>query len=446
METVKTVIRRSHVKSRNGCQTCKRKRVKCDEFRPICRRCLFTGSECGYYRSPVTQATDAFDSLWWPTHIEKSCIQWKETGRPPFPTLKIATSLGWHNMPLADLRYLYQTALAVSVLDLSGTSDMCLLLGEFRTMFQLATAFDFVAHMLAAASAERLAIRAKSHEASVDAYRYHTLALKGLREAMQSFSRSNADAILATALGCSYQMPDCRSLMAIVDCISQTAYQMRTWSKESVFCGLFEHNHRYNVRGIEMTPARHQLNRPEENKNRHAFARELIGEGINAINKLTTCFQNNQNIAAVTRQLRDVLTVAHERHQMDIPAKDQYRLIYPFTAWFTKNSAASFIDLSNRDPLLFLFLAHMYAVVITLAVALPEIDYPFLASMRVKGILEINKKMERESWFTCVACHAFHSFDQMMRFPLQAVEVYQLLGSHEKDNGYTDKCFPPSIR
>lgn len=62
--------------------------------------------------------------------------------------------------------------------------------------------------MLAAASAERLAIRAKSHEASVDAYRYHTLALKGLREAMQSFSTSNADAILATALGCSYQMPD----------------------------------------------------------------------------------------------------------------------------------------------------------------------------------------------------------------------------------------------
>lgn len=221
---------------------------------------------------------------------------------------------------------------------------------------------------------------------------------------------------------------------------------MRTWSKESGFCGLFEHDHRYNIGEIEMTPARHQLDRPEENKNRHAFARELIGEGINAINKLTMCFQNNQNIAAVTRQLRDVLTVAHERHQMDIPAKDQYRLIYPFTAWFTKNSAASFIDLSKRDPLLFLLLAHMYAVVITLAVALPEIDYPFLASMRVKGILEINKKMERESWFTCVTCHAFHNFDQMMRFPLQAVEVYQLLRPHEKDNGYTDRCFPPSIR
>lgn len=209
---------------------------------------------------------------------------------------------------------------------------------------------------------------------------------------------------------------------------------MRTWSKESVFCGLFEYDLRYNVGEIAMIPPPDQSIRPEENKNRHAFARELFDEGINAMNRLTMCFRNNQSIAAVTRQLRDVLTVAHERRQTDIPAKEQYRLIYPFTAWFTKNSAASFIDLSKRDPLLFLFLAHMYAVVITLAVALPEIDYPFFASMRLKGILEINKNMERESWFTCAACHAFHSFDQMMRFPLRTVEVYLLLAPHEKDN------------
>lgn len=189
------------------------------------RKCVLTGSECQYDRPHAAEASDALEPLWWPAQIEKSCMQWKETGNPPFPMLKIATSLGWHTMPLAELRYLYQTALAVSVLDISGTSDMCLLLGEFRTyvsslgllrhmliklyrMFQLATTFDFVAHMLAAASAERLAIRAKSHEASIDAYRYHTLALSGLRQAMQSFSRSSADAILATALGCSYQMPD----------------------------------------------------------------------------------------------------------------------------------------------------------------------------------------------------------------------------------------------
>ncbi|PTB41311.1 hypothetical protein M441DRAFT_79471 [Trichoderma asperellum CBS 433.97] len=416
METIKTVMQRSHVKSKNGCQACKRKRVKCDEFRPTCRKCLLTGSECQYYRPHAVEASDALEPLCWPAHIEQSCMQWKETGYPPFPTLKIATSLG----------------LAVSVLDISGTSDMCLLLGEFRTMSQLATSFSFVAHMLAAASAERLAIRAKSHQASVDAYRYHTLALSGLRQAMQSFSKSNADAILAAALGCSYQMPDCRSLMAIVDCISQAAYQMRTWFKESVFYSLFEYDLRYKTEETGSTPS-HKPNRIAENKIRDAFATQLFVEGINAMNRLTICFKQNQSIAAVTRQLRDVLTITHEGCQTDIPAKEQYRLIYPFTAWFTKNSAASFIDLSNGDPLLFLFLAHMYAVVVTLVVALPEIDYPFFASMRLKGILAIYNKMERGSWFTCAACHAFHSFDQMMYFPLRTVEVYQILGPYIKD-------------
>lgn len=207
---------------------------------------------------------------------------------------------------------------------------------------------------------------------------------------------------------------------------------MRTWFKESVFYSLFEYDLRYKTEETGSTPS-HKPNRIAENKIRDAFATQLFVEGINAMNRLTICFKQNQSIAAVTRQLRDVLTITHEGCQTDIPAKEQYRLIYPFTAWFTKNSAASFIDLSNGDPLLFLFLAHMYAVVVTLVVALPEIDYPFFASMRLKGILAIYNKMERGSWFTCAACHAFHSFDQMMYFPLRTVEVYQILGPYIKD-------------
>lgn len=207
---------------------------------------------------------------------------------------------------------------------------------------------------------------------------------------------------------------------------------MRTWFKESVFYCLFELDLRYDTEETGGTPS-HKPDRIAENKIQNAFATELFDEGINAMNRLTICFKHNQSIAAVTRQLRDALTIAHERCQTDITAKEQYRLIYPFTAWFTKNSAASFIDLSNRDPLLFLFLAHMYAVVVTLAVALPEIDYPFFASMRLKGILAIYNQMERGSWFACAACHAFHSFDQMMYFPLRTVEVYRLLGSYRKD-------------
>ncbi|KAH6971101.1 hypothetical protein BKA56DRAFT_595892 [Ilyonectria sp. MPI-CAGE-AT-0026] len=38
----------------NGCQTCKKRRIKCDEAKPNCHRCLQAGRECGgYMKKPV---------------------------------------------------------------------------------------------------------------------------------------------------------------------------------------------------------------------------------------------------------------------------------------------------------------------------------------------------------------------------------------------------------
>ncbi|CAG8890874.1 unnamed protein product [Penicillium egyptiacum] len=42
------VYRRSHAKSRHGCSTCKRRRVKCDEQRPHCTNCVQRKQECVY--------------------------------------------------------------------------------------------------------------------------------------------------------------------------------------------------------------------------------------------------------------------------------------------------------------------------------------------------------------------------------------------------------------
>ncbi|CAH6721026.1 sterol uptake control protein 2 [[Candida] jaroonii] len=40
--------RKFHSKSRNGCSTCKKRRVKCDENRPICNKCNNLNLVCGY--------------------------------------------------------------------------------------------------------------------------------------------------------------------------------------------------------------------------------------------------------------------------------------------------------------------------------------------------------------------------------------------------------------
>uniref|UniRef100_A0A8H7NN18 Zn(2)-C6 fungal-type domain-containing protein n=1 Tax=Bionectria ochroleuca TaxID=29856 RepID=A0A8H7NN18_BIOOC len=48
LETRQYKKRKTHPKSRGGCGSCKLKRVKCDETKPACKRCLRTGTKCIY--------------------------------------------------------------------------------------------------------------------------------------------------------------------------------------------------------------------------------------------------------------------------------------------------------------------------------------------------------------------------------------------------------------
>ncbi|KAL2867233.1 Zn(II)2Cys6 transcription factor [Aspergillus lucknowensis] len=45
--------RKTHKKSRGGCLTCKKRRVKCDETHPTCRRCIYTGWSCSWTSASV---------------------------------------------------------------------------------------------------------------------------------------------------------------------------------------------------------------------------------------------------------------------------------------------------------------------------------------------------------------------------------------------------------
>ena len=48
MSKSSTGKRKFHQKSRNGCLTCKKRRVKCDEQRPVCQKCQHMNLTCGY--------------------------------------------------------------------------------------------------------------------------------------------------------------------------------------------------------------------------------------------------------------------------------------------------------------------------------------------------------------------------------------------------------------
>ncbi|PMD32010.1 hypothetical protein L207DRAFT_518889 [Hyaloscypha variabilis F] len=56
---VQVTKKRFHHKSKKGCGTCKIRRVKCDEARPICRRCVKADLDCDGYGNPDENEDDA---------------------------------------------------------------------------------------------------------------------------------------------------------------------------------------------------------------------------------------------------------------------------------------------------------------------------------------------------------------------------------------------------
>ncbi|KAI1499848.1 hypothetical protein F5X99DRAFT_419633 [Biscogniauxia marginata] len=61
--------RRYQPRSRNGCITCKGKRIRCDERRPLCTYCLVKGGKCGYTvtssdSSEASQTAHDDSALW----------------------------------------------------------------------------------------------------------------------------------------------------------------------------------------------------------------------------------------------------------------------------------------------------------------------------------------------------------------------------------------------
>ncbi|TFB01613.1 hypothetical protein CCMA1212_006535 [Trichoderma ghanense] len=224
-------------------------------------------------------------------------------------------------------------------------------------------------------------------------------------------------------------MSDYRSLMTLAGNISTVslddiilssmpltvATRMKPWLKRSAFHRIFTYGPPYSETEEQ---AASSSTKARDMEHRSALVQKLLDDGISAVNSLSFCFQGHRDVSAMLRQLREVMRLVHERLDADIPAEDQYRLVYRFTAWVVKNSAASYVSLSAKDPFLLVFLLHMYSVVVTLTAALPRVDVPLFAKFRVSAIVEICSILREDRGFLCQRCNGVHAYEEVMKFPL----------------------------
>lgn len=150
--------RRPHTKSRNGCTTCKRRRVKCDETRPVCKNCQHLRLECLYASPAVLSCAD---------------------------------------LQLMNLRLLhhYDTEVARTISD-SGISTEAI---WSRDVVEMGLEFPFLMHAILMFSATHLAQREPKEYCNV-VVQHRSMALTLLRSEVQHINSENLDPLVATSV------------------------------------------------------------------------------------------------------------------------------------------------------------------------------------------------------------------------------------------------------
>ncbi|KZF24306.1 hypothetical protein L228DRAFT_94077 [Xylona heveae TC161] len=434
--------RRGHTKSRKGCKACKIHRIKCDEFKPVCRNCIkfrrdcefpdsstlalainaygeghlpgTTDKECSVSSYPALDSTHA---LTWTANIENDCSIWRSTGISPFPHLALPASPAWHGFAQPDLRHLHHMGLVSSTLELSKTSISAMMATHLPKCLRLSFSFDFVAYSLMAFSASRLAWMTKSIEADNIACLYQNMAYRGLRQAIHSFSRKNADAVLASSLFLSLQCHEWRSWAAVMEGIKSIVTLMQPWKDESDFSD-------YLDSGAPIRPSLWTELTPQD-------AHHLIGRSLVSLENFRPCLNGKPEPARAVRELLKFLE--NLRTCPPGPASsDQYRVLHPLRSWlFWLPSAV--VDLSNKDVIVMITLAHFFAVALSVSPIFPKVEQSFLASVRVAAITSIHENLRTTGLFWCRPCRELHDPQRMMAYPMETVATVRRRGARSCD-------------
>ncbi|OOO15044.1 Zn(2)-C6 fungal-type DNA-binding domain [Aspergillus oryzae] len=189
--------RRSHKKSRNGCDQCKERRVKCDEKRPICSNCTSRELTCTYLKIPIVSApgrtahavTDRSPD---PPHQGQS--QLKNQNKQPISSVVSAEP----SFVLRDLELMHKFSTDTFRCLCGDQSDM----DDWQVLIpQQASKHTFLLHGILALASLHIAATATetTHVLSYldTALQYYNMSFVPFRQALGALTPVNCDAVFA---------------------------------------------------------------------------------------------------------------------------------------------------------------------------------------------------------------------------------------------------------
>ncbi|RYP07060.1 hypothetical protein DL764_002751 [Monosporascus ibericus] len=365
--------RRSHTKSRKGCDNC--------------RNCTKHKVRCPYNDVPVPDersATPDKPDLMWTPEVEATIEQWQRTGIFPFPNLGIFPAPAPQYYSLEDLRLILHVASICNEMNAIDANGFTLWTRQIPTILKIGAAHAYVMHALLAFSAMHIAFLTDCPLVGNMAYEHRGIALKGLQEAIGTFSRETSDAVLAASLVLSWQATDWRSWTQLMQGTSTVIDAMEPWKHESQFGEFIAESSTFPTAPPSPTPD-HKPNQP------HKEDLEAFQRTINQLSKVEAHLKQNKEDTKLIQQLTSFMKGARKITPIQ-SISDQFDRLQPLRTWLFWLPVMC-LKQNGASPSALIVIAHYYTAAILMERLFPEIGAAYFGSLSIGPVEEIARRL-----------------------------------------------------
>ncbi|KAK4163529.1 hypothetical protein QBC43DRAFT_56623 [Cladorrhinum sp. PSN259] len=381
--------RRSHTKSRKGCETCKRRHIRCDENFPQCRNCTKHKIRCPYNDVPVPEdragSPDKPDLMWTPD-IEAEINQWQQTGIFPFPDLIYPSPIfDMSRLSIEDLRLIHHVASISYEMRNIGANEFTLWTRQIPTIISIGATHPYVLHALLAFSAMHIAYLTDCPLVGNMAYEHRGNALKGLQGAIEYFSRETSDAILAASLVLSWQATDWRSWTQLMQGTSTVIDAMEPWKHESQFGDFIAESSTFPTAPPSPTPD-HQPSQPREED------LEAFQQTLKQLQKLETYLKHHRED---TKNVSQLITFMKGSRKVtsSLSVSQQFERLRPLRTWLFWLPVHA-LQQHHGSPSSLLVIAYYYTAALLMERLFPEIGAAYFGSLTIGPVEQIARRLK----------------------------------------------------
>ncbi|TFB00024.1 hypothetical protein CCMA1212_008068 [Trichoderma ghanense] len=413
--------RRSHTKSRKGCDTCKRRHIRCDESFPQCRNCTKHKIRCPYNDVQVPDAgrsaTPDKPDLMWTPQIEAAIGEWQRTGMFPFPSLRIYPAPSPHQYSLEDLRLIYHVASLHYQLMTQEANNFTLWTRYIPTLLKIGAEYPFVMHALLAFSAMHIAFLTDCPLVGSMAFEHRGRAFNGLHEALNSFSRATSDAILAASLVLSWQATSWRDWTKLMQGTTTVIEAMDAWKHESEFTDFIAESSTFPTAPPSPDPERRAYHPQKDDLEAYQRTLDQVMKVEAHLKhfKEEACLMQMQHLIGFLKGVRKISPT--------LPIAQQFERLQLLRTWLFW-VPVGFIQTYQCSPASLVAIAHLYTAALLMERLFPEIGAAYFGSLSMAPIEEIARRLMTMNLASSVK-GSYQTPLTLMEYPLDTVSEFR---------------------